>query len=134
VRVCAPATLNFTEKEQFTKEYGVEFVDKAEDAVKGADVVMALRLQLERMDKGLIPSIAEYNAFYGVTDDLVKLAKPTAMVMHPGPANRGLEINSTVMDGDKSLITTQVTNGVAVRMAIMTILAENRRATKGGKK
>lgn len=133
VHICAPETLMFAEREQMAKNWGVKFFDTATECVKGADVVMALRLQLERMDKGLIPSIAEYTHFYGVSDELISHAKKGALVMHPGPANRGVEISSVTMDGPQSVITEQVTSGVAIRMAIMKIIADYRKES-GGKK
>lgn len=124
IRIAAPDTLLFPESDKLSRNYSVKFFETAEEAVKDADVVMALRLQLERMSTGLIPSIAEYHAFYGVDEKLLKHAKKNVLVMHPGPVNRGVEIASAVMDGDKSIINEQVTSGVAIRMAIMTLLTE----------
>lgn len=93
-----------------------------EDAVKDADVVYVLRLQRERQAKGLLPSLAEYARNYSINRARLGLAKPDALLMHPGPMNRGVEISSEVADGERSLIIEQVTNGVAVRMAILYLL------------
>lgn len=89
------------------------------EAVDGADVVMMLRIQLERQGKSLMPSLKEYSRYYGLNRELLTLAKPGAMVMHPGPINRGVELASDVADGDQSHILNQVENGVAVRMAML---------------
>ena len=85
------------------------------------DVIMMLRLQKERMSSALLPSESEFYKLYGLTADKLALAKPDAVVMHPGPINRGVEIASSVADGDRSLILDQVTNGIAVRMAVMSM-------------
>ena len=92
-------------------------------AVRDADVVMALRIQRERMSSGLLPSLREYAARYGLTAARLALAKPGALVMHPGPMNEGVEIAPEVAAGAQSVITDQVTNGVAVRMAMLSLLA-----------
>src|SRR5206468_11985326 len=94
-----------------------------DEALRDADVVMALRIQRERMSAGLLPSLREYAARYGLTRDRLALAKPEAFVMHPGPMNEGVEIAANVAAGAQSVITDQVTNGVAVRMAILYLLA-----------
>ncbi len=94
-----------------------------EEAVRDADVVMALRIQRERMAAGLLPSLREYAARYGLTRERLALARPGALVMHPGPMNEGVEIAADVAAGDQSVITDQVTNGVAVRMALLYLLA-----------
>jgi aspartate carbamoyltransferase catalytic subunit len=94
-----------------------------DEALRGADVVMALRIQRERMSAGLLPSLREYAARYGLTRERLALAKPEAFVMHPGPMNEGVEIAADVAAGPQSVITDQVTNGVAVRMAILYLLA-----------
>jgi aspartate carbamoyltransferase catalytic subunit len=91
----------------------------ARDAVKDADVVMMLRIQLERQGKTLMPTLREYSRYYGLNRDLLRLAKPDAMVMHPGPMNRGVEICSDVADGAGSYILQQVENGVAIRMSML---------------
>ncbi len=94
-----------------------------DDALRDADVVMALRIQRERMAAGLLPSLREYAARYGLTRERLALAKPDALVMHPGPMNEGVEIAADVAAGAQSVITDQVTNGVAVRMAMLYLLA-----------
>lgn len=104
------------------EEYGVKKTTRVEEALEGADVVNVLRLQLERQEKGLFPTIAEYHKFWGVTEKRLRLAKDDALVMHPGPINRGVEISTTVADGEQSAILGQVTNGVAVRMALLYLL------------
>jgi aspartate carbamoyltransferase catalytic subunit len=95
------------------------------EGLKGVDVVMMLRLQNERMLGALLPSPQEYFKYYGLTPDKLALAKPDAIVMHPGPMNRGIEIDSAVADGSHSVILPQVTFGIAVRMAVMSMLAGN---------
>jgi aspartate carbamoyltransferase catalytic subunit len=94
-----------------------------EDAVADADVIMMLRIQLERMQGAFFPSLREYFNVFGMTEDRVQLAKPDAIIMHPGPMNRGVEIASEVADGPYSVILEQVANGVAVRMAVLYLLA-----------
>jgi aspartate carbamoyltransferase catalytic subunit len=94
-----------------------------DEALRDADVVMALRIQRERMAAGLFPSLREYAARYGLTRDRLALARPGALVMHPGPMNEGVEIAPDVAAGVQSVITDQVTNGVAVRMAVLYLLA-----------
>jgi len=92
---------------------------KMKEAVEGADVIMMLRIQLERQGKALLPTMREYSRYFGLSEDLVKIAKPGVLVMHPGPMNRGVEISSDVADGDNSVILEQVENGVAVRMSML---------------
>jgi aspartate carbamoyltransferase catalytic subunit len=94
-----------------------------EDAIEGADVVMVLRIQRERQGSAFFPSLREYAVHYGLNLKRLSLAKPDAIVMHPGPMNRGIEIASDVADGSRSLILDQVSNGVAVRMAVLYLLA-----------
>ncbi|MGF7185728.1 aspartate carbamoyltransferase catalytic subunit [Desulfitispora alkaliphila] len=101
---------------------GVKYSYNLTEALKDADVVVALRIQKERQEAGLVPSMREYAQQYGITQDKIKLAKPNALVLHPGPMNRGIEIDNEVADGVASLIQEQVTNGVAVRMAILYLL------------
>jgi aspartate carbamoyltransferase catalytic subunit len=101
------------------------FTDMRE-GLKDVDVIMMLRLQNERMRGALLPSAQEYFKHYGLTAEKLALAKPDAIVMHPGPMNRGVEIDSAVADGAQSVILEQVTFGIAVRMAVMSILAGNR--------
>ncbi len=98
---------------------GVTVCRSVEDAVRGADVVMALRIQLERQNDSLIPSLREYSRFFGISNNLLDLAKEDVIVMHPGPVNRGVELSPDVADGRRSVILDQVTNGVAVRMALL---------------
>ncbi|MBU0909688.1 MAG: aspartate carbamoyltransferase, partial [Proteobacteria bacterium] len=95
---------------------------RVEDAVADADVVMALRIQKERQFDPLLPSLREYAAFFGINRTLLKLAKPDAIIMHPGPINRGVEMTFDVADGEQSVIMDQVTNGVAVRMALLYLI------------
>ncbi len=103
---------------------GVSVFNSVQETIIDADVVMGLRIQLERQKSGLFPSLREYYRFFGVDDKRLKFAKPDALVMHPGPVNRGVEFSSSVIDGDQSVINEQVTSGVAVRMAVMKILAQ----------
>ncbi|MDD6484313.1 MAG: aspartate carbamoyltransferase catalytic subunit [Clostridiales bacterium] len=105
------------------EDMGVKAYTTIQEAIIGADIVMGLRIQLERQKKGLFPSIREYYRFFGVDDDLMKLAKPHAILMHPGPVNRGVELSTSLIDGEKSVIVNQVTSGVAVRMAVMYMLS-----------
>lgn len=119
VRVIGPPTLLPVEIEKL----GIDVFHSIEEGVKDADVVMTLRLQLERQSKGFLPSLQEYFKLYGLTPNRVKLAKKDAIVMHPGPMNRGVEIASEVADGTQSVILEQVTNGIAVRMAVLYLLA-----------
>jgi aspartate carbamoyltransferase catalytic subunit len=93
-----------------------------QDAMKGADAVMGLRIQLERQQKGLFPSISEYKKYFAVTDAAIKSAKPNAIVMHPGPVNRNVEMTSDIIDGARSVINEQVSNGQAVRMALLKMM------------
>lgn len=104
---------------------GVEVFTSMEEGLEGVDVIMMLRLQLERMDGNFIPSAREYYRFYGLDQTRVDIAKPNALVMHPGPMNRGVEIHSSVADGIQSVIQEQVEMGVAVRMAALDALARN---------
>lgn len=115
VRVIGPKTLIPTAVETL----GVHVFHDLRAGLKGADVVIALRLQNERMQGALLPSEHEYFQLYGLTEDKLAAAKPDAIVMHPGPINRGVEIASSVADGPRSVILQQVTHGIAVRMAVM---------------
>jgi aspartate carbamoyltransferase catalytic subunit len=119
VRVICPPTLMPAEIEKL----GVDVFHSIEEGIKKCDVVMTLRLQLERQSKGFLPSLDEYFKLYGLTYERLKLAKHDAIVMHPGPMNRGVEIESAVADGPQSVILEQVTNGIAVRMAVLYLLA-----------
>lgn len=106
----------------FIEELGVRAYTRVEDAIEGADVVNVLRIQMERQKKGLFPSPREYAIIFGVNAERLKLAKKDVLLMHPGPMNRGIEISSDIADGESSVINEQVTNGVAVRMAILYLL------------
>jgi len=122
VYMYAPATMMPKEIERL----GAHVCKSREEAIEGADVVMGLRIQLERQNGGLFPSLSEYSRYYGVNDGLLKYAKKGALVLHPGPVNRGVELTPQVIDGEKSVILEQVTNGVAVRMALLKLLNEYR--------
>lgn len=102
---------------------GVQVTHRVEEAVRDADVVMLLRIQLERMEGAFFPSLREYFRLFGMTSARLALARPDVLVMHPGPMNRGVEIASDVADGPNSVILEQVANGVAVRMAVLYLLA-----------
>lgn len=119
VRVVAPSSLLPAGIEQ----YGVEVHRRMESGLEDADIVMMLRLQRERMAGSFIPSVKEYFHYFGLDEAKLRRAKPDALVMHPGPMNRGVEIDSSVADGPQSLIREQVEMGVAVRMAVLDALA-----------
>jgi aspartate carbamoyltransferase catalytic subunit len=119
VRVIAPKTLLPT----MVEHLGVQIHHNMEQGLKDVDVILMLRLQNERMQGASLPSAQEYFKYYGLTQEKLALAKPDAIVMHPGPMNRGVEIDSAVADGAQSVILPQVTFGIAVRMAVMSILA-----------
>jgi len=119
VWVCGPPTLIPAEIARF----GVRVTSDVHEAVADADVVMLLRIQLERMEGAYFPSLREYFQVFGMTEARLRLAKPDVMIMHPGPMNRGVEIASEVADGPYSVILDQVANGVAVRMAVLYLLA-----------
>ena len=121
VRVIAPKTL----LPQDVEKLGVHVYHDMNEGLKEVDVVMMLRLQNERMAGAMLPSSQEYFKTYGLTPEKLALARPDAIVMHPGPMNRGVEIDSAVADGSQSVILPQVTYGIAVRMAVMSILAGN---------
>ncbi len=123
VRVVGPRTLLPTDIDRL----GVRVFTSMEEGLKGVDVVTMLRLQNERMNGALLPSASEYFSRYGLTQQKLALAKPDAIVLHPGPMNRGVEIDSAVADGKQSVILPQVTYGIAVRMAVMAILAGSAR-------
>ena len=115
-----PSTLMPADMEDF----GVSVYNSVDKAVEGADVIMALRIQLERQKKGLFPTIREYHKYFGIDTRRLGLAAPDAIVMHPGPVNRGVELSAEVADGNRSVICNQVTNGVCVRMAVLKLLTE----------
>jgi len=118
VRAIGPKTLLPTD----LRALGVHVYNDMREGLAGCDVVVMLRLQNERMKGALLPSVGEYFKHYGLTPEKLALAKPDAIVMHPGPMNRGVEIDSAVADGERSVIFSQVTFGIAVRMAVMSIL------------
>lgn len=118
VVLCAPSTLMPAEIERL----GVKAYTDVEKTIKDADVVMGLRMQLERQKKGLFPTIDEYSDLFGVNEERIKLAKKDAIILHPGPVNRGVEITSGIYGHERSFIDEQVKNGVAVRMAILYLL------------
>ncbi|MFA5550911.1 MAG: aspartate carbamoyltransferase catalytic subunit [Trueperaceae bacterium] len=124
VALAGPATLV---PREFADLPGVTVSNRLEEAVEGAHAVMALRMQSERMTRGLIPSFAEYVARYQVTSEVIKLAHPDAIVMHPGPLVRDLEVASDVADGERSVIEQQVANGVPTRMAVLYTLLVGQR-------
>ncbi len=119
VWLCGPSTL----MPHGVESFGVTPTTAVEEAVEGADVIMLLRFQLERMHGGFVPSLREYFKLFGMTTQRLRLAKPDVIVMHPGPLNRGVEIASEVADGPHSVILEQAANGVAVRMAALYLVA-----------
>ena len=121
VRVIAPKTLLPAKVERL----GVHVYHDMTKGLKDVDVLMMLRLQNERMFSARLPSAEEYFKYYGLTQEKLSLARQDAIVLHPGPMNRGVEIDSAVADGGQSVILPQVTFGIAVRMAVMSILAGN---------
>ena len=135
VAVCGPRSL----MPNAIDEMGVTVFSRIEEAIEWADALNILRLQLERMTAGYIPSLREYNRVFGVTRERLERAPRDVLILHPGPMNRGVEIDSDVADGPHSVILPQVTNGVAVRMAVLYLLsggrpelAESAKAGKGG--
>lgn len=126
VRLSGPATMI----PRGVEELGVRVCPRIEGAIDGADVVMMLRIQKERMGSDLFPSDREYFRLFGLTRERLQLARPNVLVMHPGPINRGVEITPDVADGPESVILEQVTNGIAVRMAVLYVLAH--RTVPGG--
>jgi len=129
VTICSPPTLLPVGLDKSGSQFPPVNVEMDIDkALKGADVVMVLRLQLERMQSGLLPSMREYSRLYQLNEARLALAKPEALVMHPGPMNEGLEIASSVAHSSQSVINEQVTNGVAVRMALLYLLAGGKKA------
>jgi aspartate carbamoyltransferase catalytic subunit len=121
IRVIAPKTL----LPNAVESLGVHVYHDMRQGLKDVDVVMMLRLQNERMQSALLASAQEFYKYYGLTEEKLALAKPDAIVLHPGPMNRGIEIDSSVADGQQSVILPQVTFGIAIRMAVMSILAGN---------
>jgi len=129
IRVIAPKTLLPSHPEAL----GVHVYDNLKEGLEGVDVIIGVRLQKERMQSALLPSEKEFFNLYGLNNARLKYAKPDAIVMHPGPINRGVEIDSEVADGEQSVILDQVTNGIAVRMAIMSIIMKNAKALAAAK-
>jgi len=123
VTLCGPSTLVPRNTELMDK---VTWESDVKKAVKNADAIIALRLQKERMDDALLPSMREYRHTFGITQELLECAKDKVLIMHPGPINRGVELDSEIADGEHSVILDQVTNGVAVRMAVLFLLAGGR--------
>lgn len=119
VTVCGPATLIPPEIEKL----GVKVTYDAKEAIEGADVINLLRIQLERQSQNLFPSLREYAMKFGLDSEKMKFAKKDVLIMHPGPINRGVEITSEVADGPYSVILEQVTNGIAVRMAVLYLVS-----------
>ena len=132
VAVCAPKTL----LPLGIAELGVTVFSRIEEAIQWADVLNVLRLQLERMERGFLPSLREYNQVWGVSRTRLEQVPKDLLILHPGPMNRGVEIDSDVADGPHAMILQQVTNGVAVRMAVLYLLAggapDTAEAAKGG--
>ncbi len=124
IRVCGPRTL----MPSHVAGLGVRRFDRTEDALDGADVVMLLRIQRERLEGSLLPSLREYSRIYGVSERQMKVAAERAIVMHPGPMNRGVEINAALADGKRSVVLDQVEAGVAVRMAVLYLLSKEIKA------
>ena len=121
IRVIGPTTL----LAPAMKDMGIRMFNDMNEGLKGVDVIIMLRVQNERINGALLPSAQEFFKSYGLTPERLALAKPDAIVMHPGPMNRGVEIDSAVADGNQAVILSQVTYGIAVRMAVMSILAGN---------
>ena len=133
VAVCGPRSL----LPNAIEEFGVHVFERIEEAIEWSDALNVLRLQLERMTAGYIPSSREYNRVFGVSRERLERAPRDILILHPGPMNRGVEIDSDVADGPHSVILHQVTNGVAIRMAVLYLLAGGRpelaEAAKGGR-
>ena len=127
IRVIAPRTLLPIGLEEV---YGVKVFTDANEGLRDVDVVIMLRLQRERMQGGLLPSEGEFFKLYGLTEKRLRLARPGAIVMHPGPINRGVEIESAVADGEQSVILNQVTYGIAIRMAVLSMAMSGQNAQR----
>ncbi len=126
IRVIAPRTL----LPKGIERYGVQVFNDIDKGVADCDVIIGLRIQNERIGSPLLPSTSEYFKTYGITPARLALAKPNALVMHPGPMNRGVEIASSVADGEQSVILKQVNNGIAVRMAVLSLAMQGQRTSK----
>ncbi len=125
IRAIGPESLLPSDLAKDLSALGVKIFHKVEDGIKDADVVMTLRIQKERMDQGQVPEGHAFFQMFGLNAERLALAKPDAIVMHPGPMNRGVEIDSAIADGKQSVILNQVTFGIAIRMAVMSIVAAN---------
>jgi aspartate carbamoyltransferase catalytic subunit len=123
IRAIGPESLLPSDLAKDLNALGVKIFNKVEDGIKDADVVMTLRIQKERMDEGQVPDGAAFFSQFGLNAERLALAKPDAIVMHPGPMNRGVEITSDIADSKQSVILSQVTFGIAIRMAVMSIIA-----------
>ncbi|MCD6317471.1 aspartate carbamoyltransferase catalytic subunit [Candidatus Aerophobetes bacterium] len=123
VRICGPPTLIPPQIEKM----GVKVFYSVKEAIRGVDVVMMLRIQKERQNKCFFPSLREYREFFSLNEERLGLAKSGAMLMHPGPVNRGIELPVSLVDGKRSVILNQVTNGIAVRMAVLYLLLGRKR-------
>ena len=130
VAVCAPPTLLPPKPEIL----GVDFAYRPESLLPDADVVMALRIQLERQNRMQIPSIAEYSKFWGLSRERARQLKPKAIILHPGPINRGVELDPEVADGPHSVILDQVFNGVIIRMAVLAAVCDMKGLLKWSEK
>ncbi len=126
VTLCGPSTLMPTAIERM----GVDVTHNLREAIDGADIIYSLRIQLERQEDGLFPSLREYIRLFRVDTAALAHAKPEAIIMHPGPINRDIELSTNVADGPRSVILEQVSNGVAIRMAVMHLLVNGKRAKK----
>jgi aspartate carbamoyltransferase catalytic subunit len=126
VAVCAPPTL----LPPVPETLGVDFAYRPEELLGEADVVMCLRIQLERQNRMQLPSLAEYSKFWGLSRERAKLLKPNAIVLHPGPVNRGVELDTEVADGPRSAILNQVFNGVLIRMAVLATVMDKPKLEK----
>lgn len=124
VTLAGPSTLVSKNMEILSKN--VKVVNNIEEGIKDSDVIMGLRVQFERQKKMPFPDTREYHQIFGLKEDMLKLAKDDVIIMHPGPVNRGVELSTEVIDGKNSIINEQVKNGVAIRMAILKLLLENR--------
>ena len=125
IRAIGPESLLPSDLAKDLSSLGVKIFHKIEDGIKDADVVMTLRIQKERMDQGQVPEGTDFFKQFGLNKERMAMAKPDAIVMHPGPINRGVEIDSAIADGKQSVILQQVTFGIAIRMAVMSILASS---------
>ena len=125
IRAIGPESLLPSDLARDLSSLGVKIFHKIEDGIKDVDVVMTLRIQKERMEQGQVPEGAAFFKQFGLNQERLAKAKSDAIVMHPGPMNRGVEIDSSIADGNQSVILSQVTFGIAIRMAVMSIVASN---------